>query len=418
MLKGWSRQEWSWAFYDWANSVYALVVMTAFFPLFLSSQVDSTGGNLSSTALLGYASSAASALVVLLAPLLGAVADQFGARKKFLAAFAVLGVCSTGGLALLSEGQALAAVFLFVAGNVGFAAANGFYDALLLSVTSAQKYDRLSALGFSLGYAGSLVLFGAAVLVFQNPGLLGFSAGSSVLPVIFVAVAAWWLLFTLPLLAWVKEETALRTAGAGLLATLGNALGELKDTVREVREHRQVGYFLLAYWLYIDGVHTVIKMAMAYSTDLGFKPEISLTAILLTNIIAVPATLLYAGFAARIGVKRSIMAGVGAYLLVTAGAPLMSEHWHFFILAGVVGLVQGGVQAMSRSMFARLIPANESGKYYGLYNMVGKFAAVIGPGLMASTALLLGDRLSILAIPVLLIAGMWLLTRVDEPAPA
>jgi UMF1 family MFS transporter len=416
MWKGWSRQEWSWAFYDWANSAYALVVMTSFFPVFLTAQVEEAGGSTSSTTLLGYGSSLGSALVVILAPLLGALSDQFGAKKRFLVAFAFLGIVATGSLALVEGGHPVLAVAFFVVANIGFSGANGFYDALLLAVTRGERLDRLSALGFSLGYAGSLVLFVMAVVTYQKPEVLGLSSTDSAIRLIFALVGAWWLVFTLPLMRWVAEPAGLRKAGAGVLATVAGALAELKDTVREVREYRQAAVFLVAYWLYIDGVHTVIKMAMAYATDLGFDPQVTLIAILLTNLIGVPATLLYARLAAAIGIKRAIMAGLAGYVVVTLGAPLMSHPSHFFLLAVIIGLAQGGVQAMSRSLFARLIPGSEAGKYYGFYNMVGKFASVLGPGLMATTALVLGDRLSILAIPVLLISGMILLTKVKCPA--
>lgn len=418
MRAGWSREQWSWAFYDWANSAYALVVMTSFFPLFLRTHVAAANGATGATTLLGYGSSVGSALVVILAPVLGALSDQFGAKKKLLALFAFLGAAATGSLSLVHSGHPVLAVCIFVMANVGFSVANGFYDALLLSLTSTSRLDRLSALGFSLGYAGSILLFLFAVVVYQKPSLLGLADQAEALRLVFVLVGGWWLAFSLPLLWWVREPKKLRVTGASVLATAGRAFSELKDTLREIREHRQAAAFLMAYWLYIDGVHTVIKMAMAYSTDLGFDPRVMLWAILVTNLVGVPATLLYARLAAGIGIKPAILAGLLGYLVVTAGAPLMSRPAHFFILAAVIGLAQGGVQAMSRSLFARLIPAQEAGKYFGFYNMVGRFAAVLGPALMATTGLFLGNRLSILAIPVLLIAGMVLLARVRVEEPA
>ncbi len=412
MLTGWSRKEWSWAFYDWANSAYALVIMTTFFPLFLGTQVAAADGATRSTTLLGYGSSVGSALVVILAPILGALSDQFGAKKKFLAAFAFLGAAAAGGLGLVHSGHPVLALCIFVTANVGFSVANGFYDALLLSVTSTDRLDRLSALGFSLGYAGSILLFLFSVVAYQKPSLFGLAGEAEALRLVFVLEGGWWLSYTMPLLWWVREPEGLRAEGATLLATVARAFAELKDTVREIREYRQAAAFLVAYWLYIDGVHTVMKMAYAYSTDLGFEPKVLMLAILVTNLVGVPATLLYARLAAVVGLKPAILAGLLGYLLVTSGAPLMSRPAHFFILAAIIGLAQGGVQAMSRSLFARLIPADEAGKYYGFYNMVGKFAAVLGPALMATTGILLGGRLSILAIPILLIAGMILLARV------
>jgi MFS transporter, UMF1 family len=194
-----------------------------------------------------------------------------------------------------------------------------------------------------------------------------------------------------------------------------SAFGELKETLQEIRQYHGAGIFLLAYWFYIDGVHTVIKMAVAYSEALGFDSSVPIKGILAVQVIAIPATLVFGRLAGKFGARPMIMIGLAAYLVVTAGAPLMTSPAHFYLLAGIIGLSQGGIQSMSRSMFARLIPENEAGKYFGFYNMVGKFAAVIGPFLMATMAIVFNERLSILAIPVLFIVGMVLLARVKDP---
>ena len=195
-----------------------------------------------------------------------------------------------------------------------------------------------------------------------------------------------------------------------------HAFGELKETIQEITQYRDAAIFLLAYWLYIDGVYTVIRMAVPYSAALGFDPSVPLKGILVVQVIAIPATLGFGWLAIRYGARRVIMVGIAAYFVVTTGAPLMTRPEHFYILAGIIGLAQGGIQSISRSMFARLIPENEAGKYFGFYNMVGRFAAVLGPFLMATMALVFGERLSILAIPVLLILGMILLAKVKDPA--
>ena len=411
----WSKTEWSWAFYDWANSVYALIVMTAFFPFFLKHHVAVADTGLSTTAVLGYANSIASLCVVVLAPLLGALGDQYGARRKLLAAFALLGILATFSLGLVESGQPLLAAFVFVLGNIGFSAANGLYDALIVSVTSRERLDRLSALGFALGYAGSLILFVAGFIATQNPGWFGLEDGVEAMRMTFMAAALWWLVFTVPLLTMALDEDALSESSKGTWQHFRAAFIELKQTLNEVRQYRNAALFLLAYWLYMDGVYTVIKMAVAYADALGLDPMVPMKAILAVQVIAIPATLAYGRLAGRFGPKRMIMVGIVAYLIVTVAAPWMTKPEHFYLIAVVIGLAQGGLQSLSRSMFARLIPQQESGKYFGFYNMVGKASAVLGPFMMGSLALLLNERLSILAIPVLLIAGMLVMMRVSDP---
>ena len=418
MRSTWNKKEWSWALYDWANSVYALLVMTAFFPYFLKHHAETAATGLSTTVVLGYASSAASLVVVILAPLVGALGDQYGAKRKLLAAFAVLGIVATFSLSLVASGSPLLAAFVFALGNIGFAVANGLYDALLVSVTSRDRFDRLSALGFALGYGGSLLLFLFGFVATQNPQWFGFADAIAAMRMLFVATALWWLVFTIPLLVVALDEPPPESRGRGTWDHVRGAFAELANTLREVRQYRNAALFLLAYWLYMDGVYTVIKMAVAYADALGLDPMVPMKGILAVQVIAIPATLAFGRLAVRYGPRRMIMIGIFAYLLVTAGAPLMSSPTHFYGLAVVIGLAQGGLQSVSRSMFARLIPPAEAGKYFGFYNMVGKFAAVLGPFLMGSLALLLNDKLSILAIPLLLLAGMAVMTRVGNPDDA
>jgi UMF1 family MFS transporter len=418
LLKGWSKQEWAWAFYDCANSVYVLIVMTAFFPFFLKFHLSIADSDYGMTTVLGYANSIGSLIVVILAPAFGAIADQYGARKKLLAVFAAVGILAAFSLSLVSNGQPVLAASIFVLGNIGFATANGLYDSLILSVTSKDRLDRLSALGFSLGYAGSLVLFIFAYLATSYPGWFGLTNSIAAMRLAFVLTAIWWLIFMIPLLRSALKEDRLGKAGIRPWQAIKSAFGELKETLQEVRQYRDAAIFLLAYWFYIDGVHTVIKMAVAYSEALGFASSVPIKGILAVQVIAIPATLAFGRLAGRFGTRRMIMIGIAAYLLVTAGAPLMTRPEHFYLLAVVIGLAQGGIQSMSRSMYARLIPHSEAGKYFGFYNMIGKFAAVIGPFLMATTALVIGERLSILAIPVLFIVGMVLLVKVKDPGHA
>ena len=414
MFRNWNRTELSWAFYDWANSVFPLIVITAFFTPLLKHHLEIANSDSSTTLIVGNFYSAASLVVIILAPVLGALGDQYGARRKLLIPFAGLGILATLALGLIEIGQPLLAAFVYACGNLGFLLSNGLYDSLILSVTSRDKLDRLSALGFSLGYFGSLLLFLVGLAMALKPDWFGLENAVSSIRVIFVFSAIWWIVFMIPLLTAAIDEKPLENPRRNALEHVTSAFRELKNTFNELKQYRNAAIFLLAYWLYIDGVNTVIVMAVPYATDLGFELWVSQVGILIVQVIAIPATLVYGRLAGRLGRKVMIMAGVVAYVVTTSLAPLMSLPWHFFALAVVVGLSLGGIQSMSRSMFAHLIPASESGKYFGFYNMVGKFAAIIGPILTANLGQLHGPRYSILALPPLLIAGLILLFWVDD----
>jgi len=414
MFSNWNRTELSWAFYDWANSAYALIVMTAFFPLLLGHYVDVSKGAMSATSVLGFANSAASLVVVVLAPVLGALGDQYGAKRKLLGAFAFLGVLASLSLGLVESGQPLLAAFVFACGNIGFAGANSLYDALIVAVTSRDRFDRLSALGFAVGYAGSLLLFMLCIAMTLQPGWFGLADPIASIRLSFGLVALWWGAFTIPLLTAAIDERPLAARGSSAWRHVRAAFGELFDTLREVRRYRRAAIFLLAYFMYMDGVYTVFKMAVIYSQALGFDPQVQMIAIVMVQVIAIPATLAYGRLAGRFGARRMIMLGIVAYIVVISLAPQMSRPEHFYGLALMIGLAQGGLQSLSRSFYARLIPVDESGKYFGFYNMVGKFSTVLGPFLMALAAIYVPTRYSILPIPVLLIGGLILLFFVDD----
>ena len=415
MFRTWNRTEWSWAFYDWANSAYALIVMTAFFPVLLDHYVTTTGSGMGAISVLGFANSAASFAVVLLAPVLGALGDQYGAKRRLLGAFALLGMLACLSLGLLYYGQhPLLAAFVFICGNIGFAAANGLYDALLVEVTTRDRFDRLSAFGFALGYAGGLLLFLFCIAMTMQPDRFGLGDAIAAMRLSFVLVSIWWLVFSIPLLVAAIDERPLADPGVSAWRHVRAAFGELHATLRELRQYRNAGIFLLAYFLYMDGVYTVIKMAVVYARDLGLLQQAIMIGILVVQVVAIPATLAYGWLAGRFGARRMIMLGICAYVVVISLASQMSQSWHFYGLALLIGMAQGGLQSLSRSFFARLIPAAEAGKYFGFYNMVGKFSTVFGPLLMALTAILVGPRYSILAIPVLLVGGLILLFFLDD----
>lgn len=405
------RQAFAWALYDWANSAFTLSVITVFFPIFLGSywlQDESVN----STLVLGLANGLASLVIVFLAPILGAVADAAGARKRYLASFAFSGALMSFGLALVGQGNWPLAVVLFVTGTIGFSGANVFYDALLISVARDEEREWVSAFGFALGYLGGSVLFVLNTVMVLKPDWFGFESQASAIRSAFVSVGIWWAVFTLPLLFRVEEPAATRRQGKGALMA---GLRQLKHTLREVRALRQAVIFLVGYWLYIDGVNTIVRMAVDFGQQLGFSNQDLILAILLTNLIGFPATLFFGWLTTRIGARAGILLGLAGYVLITLSAWFVREAWHFYLLAGAVGLVQGGVQAASRAFYSRLIPCDRAAEFYGFYNMLGKFAAVLGPVMVGVTAALTGDpRLSILTVLILFVAGAALLMKVDE----
>lgn len=408
------RATWSWAFIDWANSAFAIVVMTAFFPIFFKDYWCDVPGMTPerSTLYLGYANTVSSAIIALLAPLLGAIADQGNGKKKFLMLFTLLGGAATAMLPLAAKGDFLLAATFYAMAAVGFSGNNMFSDALLTDVAEPKNYDRVSALGYALGYVGSGCLFVLCALAVKTPARFGFAGPVEAVNMAFWVTAAWWLLFTLPALLWVRETPAIAPVGAGSLFTRG--FRQFAATFRAIRRDRRILYFLAGYILYIDGVNTVIKMAVDFGRGIGLDSGGMLMALIVTQFVAFPAAIGFGRIGEKYGAKRGILIGIATYAGVCVFATQMSSQTEFFIMAVVIGLVQGGVQSLSRSYFARLIPPEKGGEYFGFYNMLGKFAAVLGPTLMGVTALLTDTRTSILSLIVLFVGGAWLLIRAGE----
>ncbi len=406
-----NRPVFGWALYDWANSAFATTVMAGFFPAFFK-DFWSVGAEATVTTFrLGLANGLAGATIAVLAPLLGAMADRGGRRKGFLAAFTALGIAATAALWFVGQGDWGTAALLFGIGSLGFMGANVFYDSLLLDVAAPAELDRTSSFGYALGYLGGGLLFAFNVLMVLKPGWFGLSGAAEAVRASFLMVAVWWLAFSLPLLRWVQE--AQPPTRLALIDTVPTAIRGLIATVRAVRGYRAVWLFLIAYWLYIDGVNTVIKMAVDFGLSLGLPSSALLTALLLTQFVAFPASLLFGYLGDRIGAKRGILLGLAVYTLATLAALGLDTIAEFYGLAVAIGLVQGGVQSLSRSYFGRLIPPGRNAEFFGFYNMMGKFASVIGPLLVGVVALYSGSsQLAVASLVVLFIGGAVVLMRV------
>ena len=415
-----NRPVFAWALYDWANSVFATTVMAGFFPIFFKQYWNAGTDAVVSTARLGFANSLSSAFLLLAAPVLGAIADSSGARKRFLGAFTLLGALMSAGLWFVAEGDWAKAFLAYVLASAGFSGAIVFYDALIVSVSPPDKYDEVSAFGFSLGYVGGGLLFALNVAMTLWPEAFGLSGAAEAVRLSFVTVAVWWLLFSIPLFRLAPEPPPLAAAMQGAGAALSGVLAGLRSlarTLRNYRDHRMAGLFLLAYFFYIDGVHTIMRMAVDYGLSLGLPSESLIIALLITQFVGFPAALAFGAAANRLGPKPVLHFGVAVYVGVTVYAYFLSSALEFYILAAVVGLVQGGVQAISRSLYARFVPPGQSGEFFGFFNMLGRFAAIIGPSLVAMTGLLTGSsRLGILSVAAVLIIGMALLGFVREKA--
>jgi len=402
----------SWTLYDFGNSAFATTVMAGFFPLFFKSYWSAGADSAHSTFRLGLANSCASLVVAISAPVLGAIADKGRAKKRLLAAFALLGTSMTCGLCFVPKGAFAAAAAIYALAFIGFAGSLAFYDSLLLSVARADETDRVSALGYALGYLGGGLLFAVNTAMVLAPRRFGLESVAQAVRISFVMVAIWWAVFTLPLLRYVPEA---RGEALPTFTAIVAGVRQLRATFHRVRALREVALFLLAYWLYIDGVDTVITMAMDFGLALRL-PASSLTiALLVTQFVGFPAALAFGRLTSIMSGKRAVLLGISVYFGVTIYASRMRTATEFFVLAVVIGLVQGGVQSLSRALYARLIPANEAGEFFGFYNMLAKFAAILGPALMGVVSLRTHDpHASILALALLLGAGGILLAFVDE----
>lgn len=410
-----TRPRWAWAFYDWANSAFITTVMVAFFPIFFRKYWANGLPSEDITLHLGTANALASLSIMLLAPFLGTVADQGGIKKPMMAGFVTLGVCATLGLTIVGESQWQWAMFGFVLAVVGFLGGNIFYDSLLVDVAEEKDFNRVSALGYALGYLGGGLLFALCVLLTLKPEWFGLANKIAAVRWAFGITALWWAVFSLPLWWWVRERAPAQAVRPPLLTLLRQSVGQLLSTFRHIRQLRVVWLFLLAYWFYIDGVDTVVLMSVDYGKALGFADDSLITALLMTQFIAFPAALGFGWLSNKLGAKRGIFVGLLGYVLITLLAVQMASAREFYLLAGLVGLVQGGVQALSRSLYASLIPAEQAAEFFGFYNMLGKFAAVLGPLLVGWVGILTGSpRLGLLAVLLLFGGGAFLLWKVPR----
>ena len=409
-----NKSAWSWALYDWANSAFATTVMAGFFPIFFKSYWASNLSDAESTFAIGSVNSLVGLLIAFSAPVLGALADAGDSKRKFIFSFAFLGIIATGYLFFIPESSWKLAVVFYGIGVIGFSGGNIFYDSLLVTVSKEKERNRVSALGFSLGYLGGGILFLLNVAMFLYPNWFGLENQIEAVLWSFLSVAVWRLIFSLPIYLNVKEPIQ-NSNNKKINTIIADALGNLLNTARSIKKFKSAVIFLLAYFLYMDGVDTIIRMATSYGSDIGLSATSMIQALLLTQFIGFPATLVFGYYADRFGYKYSLSFAIIVYISVVLFSSQMDTALEFYIVASVIGLVQGGVQAISRSFFSTLIPENKAAEFFGFYNFIGKSSVFLGPFMVSGIALITGSpSYGILSLLILFIPGLILLWLVPE----
>jgi UMF1 family MFS transporter len=402
----------SWAMYDWANSAFATTIMAAVLPIYYSAISQPALTSSQSTAYWGYTNSVALLLIAIISPILGAMADYRGQKKRFLTIFVIVGITGTALMYFLTTGDWLLASILFIIGNIGFAGANIFYDSLLPHIAKKNDIDQISTRGYAMGYLGGgiLLAINLAMIMLSPEHLTGLMTRLSL-----ASVAVWWLVFTIPL--WRNIPEPPRQVFKGEIDTnpLTAGFKRLGETFKEIRKYGELFKFLLAFWLYNDGIGTIIKMATIYGAEIGIGQTDLIGALLMVQFVGIPFSFAFGWLAKKIGTKRSIYLALGIYTAISIGGYFMQSALHFWILGFSVALVQGGAQALSRSLYGRMVPKSQSAEFFSFYSVSGKFAGMFGPLIFGLVSQLFGNsRLGIVSLIIFFIAGALLLTRVDE----
>jgi UMF1 family MFS transporter len=408
-----TREQQAWAWYDWANSVYFTTVITAVFPSFYATYAAKGLEPSQATARFGLITTASVLVVAIVSPLLGALADYSGVKKRFLAAFMAVGITACALMVFIGEGDIMLASVLFFIGNIGVSGSLVFYDSLLPHVAAPAETDRVSSAGYAMGYvSGGLLLLINLAWILQ-PAAFGFADSVSAIRASFVSVAIWWAVFSIPLFRRVPEPRAAGPANGGF--AVGAAFRRLGRTFREVRRYRNAFLLFIAMLLYQDGIQTVIRMSSVYGAEVGIEQTSQIAAFVMVQFVGIPFSFLFGALGTRIGTKRCIFFAIGVYIAATTLAYFMTTVVHFFLLAFLVATVLGGSQALSRALFARMIPHDRTSEFFGFYAVSERFATVFGPALFTISVMVTGNsRAAILAIIGLFIAGAYVLSLVNE----
>ena len=406
-----NKERFSWALYDWANSAFWTTVVAGFFPIFFKSYWASELDGPSSSAVLGSTNSIAGFCIVLLAPILGTIADKAGAKKNFLVFFALLGIIATGSFFFIPSGYWIVASILFGISLLGASGSNIFYDSLIVDVSDENNRNIVSGFGYGLGYLGGGILFVFNVLFYLYPSWFGFENEVQAILVSFLTVSIWWFIFTIPLFTNVQEQKpSIKTDHL-----ITSSFKELVNTISNISKYKNITIFLIAYWLYIDGVDTITRMSVAYGSDIGLEASTMITALIVVQFIAFPSAIIYGYLAERYGQFLFLAVGIVAYILITINSYFMETARDFYTLAVAIGLVQGGVQSVRRAIFSKMVPPDKVAEFFGFYNFVGKSSVVFGPAFVGWVAYLTGDpRNGIFSLLALFIPGLIVLLLVPK----
>ncbi|HYU80705.1 MAG TPA: MFS transporter [Vicinamibacterales bacterium] len=406
----------AWAWYDWANSTYFTTVITAVFPPFYGSYASADLEPAQATARFGLITTLSMAIVALSAPVLGAIADYTGIKKKLLIGFMILGASSCAAMAAIGRGEWQLASILFVVGNIGVSGSTVFYDSLLPHVARPEETDRVSSAGYALGYLGGGLLLLVNLAWILKPEMFGFADAAAATKAAFVSVAIWWAVFSLPLFRKVPEPPvhldAAERPGAGIVRAAFSRLGH---TFRDMRRYKHAFLLFVAMLLYQDGIQTIIRMASIYGAEIGIDQTAQIAAFVMVQFVGIPFSFLFGALGSRIGTKRALFVALAVYTCISILGYFMTTVAQFFMLAGLVATVQGGSQALSRALFSRMIPANKTSEFFGFYAVAERFATMLGPLVFTLSVALTGSsRTAVLFIITFFAAGALLLGRVDE----
>lgn len=402
----------SWMMYDFGNSAFATTIMAAVLPVYYANVAASGLEDGLATSYWGYSQSISVLIVAILAPILGAISDFSAAKKKFLQFFLFMGVIASILLAFVGEGDYILASVLFIIGSIGFSGGNVFYDGFLPEVADKDEIDKVSAGGFAYGYIGGGVLLTINILMIMNPHWFGLPDTVVATQLSFASVGIWWLVFSIPLLKNIKDEKKMVVKRNRSYIAIG--FSRVGNTFREIKQYKQALLFLFAFWLYNDGISTIMRMATIYGAEIGIAGNDLIVALLITQFVGIPFTFFFGWLAAKITAKRALYITLITYMTITILGYLMTSAIHFYLLAIAVGMVQGGAQSLSRSIFGRMIPKNKHAEFFGFYGISSKFAAMFGPFLFAFIGQVTGNsRYGIISLIFFFIAGIIILRFVD-----
>jgi UMF1 family MFS transporter len=406
----------AWAMYDWANSAFWTTVIVAVFPPFFSEYAADGLASLEATSRYAWGTTIAVTIVAIIAPVLGTIADQRAMKKPLLGAFLIIGVTATLLMATIGRGEWRYALLLFIVANVGVASTLVFYDSLLPHIAAPDEFDRVSTAGYAIGFIGGGVLLLVNLAWILSPGTFGLSGTVDAIKLSLASVGVWWLLFSIPLFRVVREP-AVRSPATARPFQLGATIRTTWNTFQELRRHRHALWMLVAFLLYNDGIQTIIRMSSIYGAEIGIDRNAQIAAFVMVQFVGVPCSFLFGAAAGRIGAKTALFVTLTVYMGITILGYFLMTAWQFFALAFLVGIVQGPSQALSRSLYARMIPKEKSSECFGFFAVFEKFAGIAGPAVFAgSITLFQSSRAAVLSVLVFFVLGAMALTRVDVAA--